>query len=442
MQVIMQEQTWNDVREDVTKVNPELAHIIDNLAPDNSYILYRLKYPFGKMIFNNGIVNIANRFHQLASIKDYSVLDTVKKNLTYRIIPMGLVLDKSIEIYIETMARVIPLTIVRPGQLFGVWETFDPPKSYFNRTAWTITSGGRSLFFLQNISEASKFKKIKKMFGLRAPIPKSFKDHWQTLIKIYQSPYFKTEWESDILFFTKKWQERLNTKNDWITLQNYLYKVCWEQSRFWRLASMWTFIWQQFAQELKAKNIAYSPYQLETVKHIITCGVGALPIFKPLDQSNDLAPVTAFKEIFAKQYESNYFPTLMGTFHFSMHVPNTFGYYSINEPSLIEGAPRGREITNVMQFTREVKELYQYFKELVLNNKLAVENTPICEFVKKTDVNFFHTSPDAFGQLHMPTFIPKDNPAMCLPKKYNNLHFCTSSAFLRGCIRLATNNKL
>ncbi len=125
--------------------------------------------------------------------------------------------------------------------------------------------------------------------------------------------------------------------------------------------------------------------------------------------------------------------------HFSMEEPNTVAYYSINEPTLIESAPRQREVLNIMQVTRDVKELFERFRQEVLDGQFNIENTPIYEIMKKVDYDFFHSDFDPAGHLQMSNLLPKDDLSLIkTPNEYGNRSFCDSSSFLRGCIRLKT----
>ena len=125
--------------------------------------------------------------------------------------------------------------------------------------------------------------------------------------------------------------------------------------------------------------------------------------------------------------------------HFSMNEKNSYAYYSVNEPTLIESVPRTREILNIMQVTRDIKELFENFHEEVSKGSLKIENTPIYALMKNVHFDFFHSEPDPANQLRLSNSLPKEDSSLLIkPQKYGNRAFCDSSSFTRGCIRLCT----
>ena len=45
---------WEDVRDRVAELNPELAKIVDGISPDKRYPLVKMKYYFGQHILDQG----------------------------------------------------------------------------------------------------------------------------------------------------------------------------------------------------------------------------------------------------------------------------------------------------------------------------------------------------------------------------------------------------
>lgn len=429
---------WQDVRESVKQVNPKLAAIIDGISPDDSYKLYRVRYPFGAMIFTEGTVNIPNQSHEIVPITHPTISSKIREDLTYRTIPMGLMLKKSGEVHFNLDHRLMPLTVLNEGTLFGLWESLDPTYSYFIQLSWNVSSGARSMFMLPKISEASGYKRLQKTFGIRLNAPKELKDQWLVFKKIANSPGFASPWFSEVLFFSKKWFDKLNDGDAWQSLKNYFYEVSWNQSMYWRFSATLKLIWQQFAAITRCENIKCGAYQLETLKHLISVGVGALPCFSANNKDDAVAPITKLQEVFLNVYELEYIPTIMFPQHLNVNSEKEFGYYSINEPSLIESVPRTREVLSIMQTTRDIKELFEAFKHEVINNTLKVENTPIYNLINNANFEFIHTAPDSSGHLKTSNKLPESDSALInVAKKYQTRHFCYTSNFLRGCVRIA-----
>ncbi len=290
--------TWKNIRKDVAKINQPFAKVIDNLSPDDSYTLYRLSCPFGLTIFDKGTIYLPDKEGNSVPIDSPSIPNEIKKQLSYRAIPMGLMLNNSAEIFIEIDKRIIPLTILPQGRLFGVWETLDPPHSYFTRLAWSVVSGARSLFMLPKLSDAVGYQKLQREFSIRSPIPKKLREQWSIFREIINHHTFPITWSSEVILFGAKWHEKIRTDTAWLILKNYLYENVWQQSMFWRVEVTLNLVWQLFALGLRETNIRCGSYQLETLKHLIALGVGALPSFKPAMPADLSVPVGARYKVF------------------------------------------------------------------------------------------------------------------------------------------------
>jgi len=431
--------TWKDVSQEVSKVNPKLAAIIDNLDPDDSYKLYRVRYPFGAMVFDKGNILLPNKSGNFVTLFHPEIPTQLKEDLSYRKIPIGLVLSKGLEIHIEIENRVVPFTVLYPGMPFGVWETFDPNTSCFVKETWNVSSGARSIFLLPKIAEISGYERLRRDFNLRLGPPKYLKDQQKIFVKIAKTPEFKEKWFSEILLFSRKWHELLTSEKPYFELNDYLLKYIWNQSIFWRFVALQNLVWNHFVKQIKIEHNKCGTYPLETLKHLVTVGVGALPVFIP-DGSNLMAPINGLKKVFLDSYELNYAPTFMVPHHLCVEKKYCSGYYSINEPILIESVPKTREVLNIKKVTREVKALFDLFKRKVLNGDLTLENTPIDHLISKDIFEFYHTTPDSAGDLLTSSQLSKKDPALvAMPEGYHPSEFAYSSIFLRGCVRIVIN---
>jgi len=415
--------TWKEAREGVQSVNSGLAAILDDINPGSKYKLYGVKYPYGEMVFKEAELNIPNS----ASTK-------IKEDLNYRTIPLGIVLKNSLEVHTEEEQRTIPLTVLTEGTLFGIWEMFDPLISYFVKPAWNVSSGSRSLFLLPPISNRTSFLRLKKEFNLSNP-PNKIKDHWKIFKQIAQSSFDHPSWHSKVLFFSKEWSKKLDEKNSWKELKLYLYQQAWKQTMFWRFSSTMNLVWQSFAQHMSDKNVKFCPYSLETLKHAITIGVGALPSFSAHSDKHLCAPISLLQKAFLDIYKIEYIPTIMAASHLSEQKEKSFNYYSCSLPTFIESYTVSKSIRNVLTNIKEIQHLFMEFKEEVLKDKIKVRNTPIYDLMSHCEFKFIHTHYD--GSLTLSTKLQDDDKSLLsMPAGYANKEFCSGSPFFKGCIRI------
>lgn len=414
--------TWKEIKEEVKNVNPDLAAIINSINPGSKYKLYSVNYPYGEMVFKKASVNIPN-----APIE-------VIENLNYKVIPLGIVLKNSLEIHAEEEGRIIPLTILNKGTLFGIWEIFDPVISYFVKLAWDVSSGARSIFLLPPISNKNSFLKLKKEFNISVQ-PNRIKDHWEIFKQIAQSSYDNNAWRSKALFFSKEWIKEIEEKNSWKELKIYLYQQAWKQSMFWRFSSTMNFIWQYFTQYIYDMNLKPCLSALETLKQVITIGVDALPSFSSRFNHELHAPISLFQKAFLDIYDIDYIPTIMVASYLSEQKEKTFGYYSCNFPTSIEASHINKGIRNALVHIKEVCNLFSEFKKEVLKNNIKISNTPIHNLINFYKFDFVHTLHDE--SLILSAKLPfEDESLLIMPKGYAKKEFYAGSPFFKGCVRI------
>jgi hypothetical protein len=88
---------WEQVKSVVEKANPALAKIIDAWNP--SFPLYEASYPYGAVIIKNGVFHLPLRNDSLARLQAREVPSALKDDLSYTSLPLGLVLNNSVEVY-------------------------------------------------------------------------------------------------------------------------------------------------------------------------------------------------------------------------------------------------------------------------------------------------------------------------------------------------------
>src|SRR5579872_1685097 len=103
---------WANIRDQTRKVNPEFADIIDALNPSEKLYLYRASYAFGTTILKEGIFHLPTKEGRTVSLNHPDVPQKIKEDLGYpSSIPVGLILNGSIEQLLRTEERISPYTI-------------------------------------------------------------------------------------------------------------------------------------------------------------------------------------------------------------------------------------------------------------------------------------------------------------------------------------------
>ena len=132
----MEELDWRSARKTFLSINPELGKIIDDLDPDPSFTLFKLKYPFGSEILKNGILQLPDKNGELISFYDNHISKEIQEKLGYNYgsNPVTMVINNSTELFMRLGQRIIPLYGVIPaGKIFGLWRILNPDAAYFTK---------------------------------------------------------------------------------------------------------------------------------------------------------------------------------------------------------------------------------------------------------------------------------------------------------------------
>jgi hypothetical protein len=431
----LKEITWKKARELIAAIDPNLIKIIDNVNPDDSFTIYHARYPFGATIFKEAVLHLPIGKDTLPYTSP-SVKNEIRENLSYRIIPMCYMLKNSTEMFFELQERLATLMIVPEGTFLGAWETLDSANSYFTKMSWNFTSGARSLFMLPKISEEISYKRLQKNMGIHIDPPRTMKGQWRVFKALANHPSITNHWYSEMLIFSRKWFEKIKNDPAWLPLQNYLYQISWQGSMYYRFLITNNLIWSKFIELTKSADIPCEPYYVEILRHIINIALGGTPAFKVAGNDETLAPIKALQKIFIENYDIEYIPTLMIPHHFNLQNETSFGYYSINEPTMVESVPRTKEFSNVMAVTQKVRTLFDCFKEQVVEGSLAEGNTLICNLINNADFAFYHPNYDPAELLLQTKHLVEENPEFLTMPSKKQLDFCHTSAFLKGCVRM------
>lgn len=435
----IEELTWKKARAAVTKKNPELARLLDALNPEDEYTLFKVNYPFGSEILKEGKLHIPNSKGTLVSLENSQIPAAIQHKLNYNNYtnPVSLILNGSAEIFIVVENNTIPLYgLIPSGKIFGTWRVLNPMGTQSPAFIWNMTAGARSIFMLPKISEMSGHNKLRRAFHLHAEKPNTLLDHWKVFKEIAEHPDFGETWEIEILYFSRKWFERLDDPA-WQPFKLFLLEKSWASSEFFRNQFIWDLAFSLIQQQ---RNIKPNPYIADTVKHLLAMGVGALPGFTAaLDDS--AGPIQKLQQVYMDIYQlQDYAPIIMQPDFFSLENPRPI-YYSLQYPTTIEFSPRSREGSTKIFELYEIKSLLTKYLADIHLNKLNASGTPFYHLPDKVHYDFFHTDPENYTGIRSSKEIPKEDESF-LQRFSKNRLFPVNSPFVRGCIRIGKNLKL
>lgn len=246
--------TWDEISPTIQFTNPGLKEIIDTISPSKDYALYVGEYPYGALILDKGAFKVINKNDELVPLADRSIEPTVQRDLNYTgTIPVGMVLENSIETFFMLPDRTIPSSFYTQGGMVSLWSALEGDSSYQIGALWSITSGARTICMLPKITDKYCYEELKRKYNLKEQVPQSWVDHWKIFERIANHREFSQPWQSKILFFSKKWFEHKNDKK-WNGFYHYLLNMAWNDSTVKRNQFIFDFIFS-----LVQKNRALKP---------------------------------------------------------------------------------------------------------------------------------------------------------------------------------------
>jgi len=433
---------WKNVRHRVSKVAPEFAKIVDDLSPDKSFPLYLAYYPYGDLKGDT-----SSPFLPIIEGGSYRLSDTsAPKDVTNHLgygsnsSPLGMLLENTLEYYIDLkeLNVTIPWQILSPGAFFPLGRIFQSQSKriYSPNCILSVVSGSRSVFMLPKIGCLTNHFSLQKNCNVQSPPPKSLYDHWMIFKEIIQNNKH-CNWRSCVLYFSKKWVDKINQDKAWHPIKRLLLEKAWNGYEYER-----NHIYYNIAYSLiqYKRNLKPNPYLVDTACHLFTIALGAVPGYSPIC-NEDLLPLGIIQEAFVDSYGmKKYIPTIMGPKHFYLEEKNVQPiYYSLQSPTTLSFSPKSRKLSSTIFEMRELKHIVNVFTSELSKECNMLTDTIISEAAKKIEFNFYHNKTDKHNYIHQSSnIISLDNrfSSKYAIKYAKGSVFACDAPFVRGCISL------
>lgn len=436
----VQKQYWIDVRNQVKSIAPALAQIIDQIDPGQDYPLYRVKYPFGFKVLKDGQFSLPDVNGQPIKLSDGNVPSELQEALSYNAYhnPVGLAINKGLEIFTNFAGYAIPFHVFYPGDLFGLANLLDLQQNdqslQTEPAIWNMTSGTRSCFMAPKISRASSHNKLKKHFSIHADAPKTLSDHWKVFTEVYQGAveHHKADsWQSEVLLFSKNWFTQHHDDPTWQSLWLYLYRTNRRLNAFWRNSFTWNLTFLKINKQAGVRQAQLDLTQI--VKNIFSIAKGALPGFQPT-QNENLLPVKTLQAAYRDIYDlPKYSPLLFQCGYFNTQNNDPFYYsplYPIYGDFLFSDPTAQISYINLLD---EVHFIINKHLDEIKPDQLSHELTTLHHIKRNVGLRIFHNLPAGNINICPSETLPQTDPHL-LPD--TDRKFPDNSPFLKCCIQI------
>ena len=437
--------TWDKVRGRVKDVNPVLFSLIDELSPDESFPIYIVYLPYGQLkgdticSFLPGSDGVIHRLNSPDLPK--KIIDELGYGVTSS--PIGMVLEKNLEYYIDIPALklTLPRFILGPGSIFPITTitrifSSNEERNYAPNGLLSAVSGCRSVFMLPHIGAKNHYERLQHDFNLTCPRPEQLYQHFNIFKELAHSNEIKTTWKSCIIYFSKKWVSKIMTDPAWLKVKMYLYGLVVNHLEPERSKSLLdtVFSYIQFEQNLKP-----NPYIVDTARHILHSAIGNVPGFAPAS-NEDFLPIADIEKPFIESYGmKKYFPTIMHPQHFIYENNPSPVYYSLQFPSTLNFSPKSRAASSMLVEMRELSTILKIFLRELSKSNSSCADTVLGKIANEVTIECIHNQADRKNIIKESNFIEKIDERFSKNFMYENIpeqRFAADGKFFRGCVSI------
>lgn len=431
--------TWKNVRHRVQQVEPEFTRLVDELSPDHSFPVFLAYYPYGAIVADTISPFMPNMDSTSYRLTDPNIPKDVVEHLGYgkHSLPLGLVLDKHIEYFVDLPEEkiTIPWVVYDAGKIFPFAILFHKKinRNYAPNGVLTTTAGARSCFMLPNIGCATNHINIQREFNIHIKTPKSLYEHWYIFKEIVNSKIINSNWRCVILFFSEQWLKKINTDKGWLKLRSYLLELSWERFDHDRSKNYYDVI---FSFILNKRNLKPNPYLTDTARQLFSIALGGIPGYYPAI-NEDAVPVNTLQKIYLEMYGLKNYPTILQSKNYNFEDDTNPIYYSLQNSSTLAYSPKSRRISSTLFELRELEYIVRIFSEELSKKNSIGSDTILHEMAKSIKFQYFHNELDRHSIIQSSSKIIELDKNFKYPQQTSNtLTFSEDAKFLRGCISM------
>lgn len=426
--------SWREEKAEIQRVNSDLYKAICELGPPEDIPIYRAKYPYGAKMLDAGRLMIIDDSGNEVPVLSEKVPVEFQKDLTYGpTFPMGMVLSKTIELYIETPIRPIPFCLFTPGQLFALNGVLNTQTSFGEGDFWEATAGCRSTFLSTKFSNNKVMTKLERDFQITLYQPKNYYDHWGIFKAL--SNAMESDWHVDVLYFPKQWFPDKPTIA-WKAFKCFLFECSWYKNRYWRNAHLHDLAYALLTQT--SLNSKPNLFVNKVVKHVLETSVGMHPGFV-FASNNSTIPLEMLTRLITEYHVTKeIYPTIMTQGYVER---DDFVYYSLLLQSHLDFT------TSLTSSSRRVSDLYEIMKFIsrlkhsIDSDLFSLEGNQheLLSAIAENRINGFHYLNQKHGFTNSAISLLERDPNLSLIKeKADNakLEICTKSPIFSGLVSI------
>ena len=435
--------TWAKIRLLVHQAEPTLASLIDDISPDSSYPLYLVYLPYGTLKGDTKSSLLPTLDGKTIRLSDPSLPRDMIDDLGYGIStsPLGMVIENTLEYYIEFRDILVPDEIVGPGYVFnksillntGATENFSPNGIY------KASAGARTAFSLPSISNFNSILKLNSCLGTKLKAPKKYSDHGTIFKNICSSKAINSDWRTCLLYFSKKWVDSMISDSKWMRLIIYLFRTDKKESMFESQNSPRDFFYTYIQSE---HNMNTNSYQARTLYHLFKLALGKAPGYAPATSEEHL-PLSCIQQSLYEFYRVDQHPTIMIPYQMGFNNCLEPVYYSLQTPTMqTYFIKKNQKISANKEIEALDLMIPSFLKEMSQDDGM-VSTTTFYTAAPKITFEYYHNVPPNQGEhtiKHTKLLEKEDKRFLFNSTNFETKDFSYESQFLRGCVKISVTN--
>ncbi|MGQ3888454.1 hypothetical protein ACQUW5_05405 [Legionella sp. CNM-1927-20] len=428
---------WGEIRNRFESINLEFTKLIDNVSPNKNIPVYLIYFPYGMLKGDTSSSFLPLSNDSFIKLSDSNIDKTIAQDLGYGMYssPLGIILDKYIEYFIEFDEQVFPYQVDGPGTIFnkGILLKKINRRNYSPNGILKATAGARTAFMLPSINSHNGINRLSKLTNYDLTTPRKLTEHFNLFRAINKQSDKK--WMACLAYFSERWINYLLSDPAWREIKNYILEGKNNTDSF-NVNSTYFDIFYSKVQ--KDRNLrTSSPYLTNTAIHLIKVALGQHPGYMPAT-TECLLPLKSIQYLVAEAFKLRKVPTVMVP-HSLIYESDKYPiYYSMQYPTTPHFLTKKNERVTANQEIDVIHSILSKFIEEMSKENSLLSDTVFAKLSKNISFNYFHNYPPKDSELiqnsrHLSELDPRFN--FCFHQNnYNGFSF--EGQFLRGCVQI------
>ncbi len=430
---------WKQARSHFKKVAPEFTRLVDNLSPDDSFRIYLFYFPYGMLKGETSGPYVPLKNGEMCRLTDPQVDATIQRDLGYGGLtsPFGMVLNKSLEYFIEFDDEVIPYQILGPGEIFNKSIVLMKNKGriYSPNGLLRASAGSRTAFMLPSISNHSGIMKLRRATKTPINTPRKLGDHFQIFKAIAKN---ECNWKLCLAYFSKKWIDALINDPSWVELRSFILEDQKTSSQYNLNSSYYDIFFSKIQKNSNARTT--NQYLTNTAIHLVKIALGEHPGYIPTT-ADDLLPLELIQQYMLEHFQMKKIPTVMTPHSFNYENDSSPVYYSMQHPTTPHFLIKRNERVSANQEIEVMSDILNKFLSGMSEDTSILKGTVFAELPKNVKFDYFHNYPPKESALIQNTqALSKTDTRFKYVHNFYDLGALPVShegQFVRGCVQIS-----